>query len=163
MDPNIWGPKLWFVIHTFALNFPKNPSYDDIRTYEEFFNNLKSTIPCYKCKIHYTEELEKNPIINYLTDTETLFKYTVDFHNIVNKRLKKKTYNYNEAYKIYIDAYSKDKKDKIKLKVKIKQKIKKLFYTVFNKKTITIYTVIIIMILLYLYYRKKTFFRVIKV
>ena len=44
MDPTVWGPKLWFVIHTVALNYPDNPSYDDVRNTENFFNghnNLK--------------------------------------------------------------------------------------------------------------------------
>ena len=41
MDPEVWGPKLWFVIHTFALNYPNNPNYEDKRVMEEFFNNLK--------------------------------------------------------------------------------------------------------------------------
>ena len=24
MDPNVWGPKLWFVMHTISLNYPKS-------------------------------------------------------------------------------------------------------------------------------------------
>jgi len=43
MDPKVWGPKLWFVIHTIALNYPDNPSYDQKRIHEDFFNNLVFT------------------------------------------------------------------------------------------------------------------------
>ena len=57
MDPTVWGPKLWFVIHTFALNYPiKIAQPDDIlhRVTSSAFefkgvvatikNRLKSTI-----------------------------------------------------------------------------------------------------------------------
>tara|TARA_B100001093_G_scaffold509521_1_gene573701 strand:+ start:1686 stop:2156 length:471 start_codon:yes stop_codon:yes gene_type:complete len=105
MDPTVWGPKLWFVIHTFALNYPDNPSYEDKRVMEEFFNNLKSTIPCQKCKIHYRQRLQQNPVISYLDNRQSIFKYTVDLHNQVNKSLGKKIYTYDEAVEIYKKAY----------------------------------------------------------
>lgn len=106
MDPTVWGPKLWFVIHTFALNYPDNPTYEDKRVMEEFFNNLKSTIPCHKCRIHYRQNLQNNPIINYLDNKQSLFKFTVDLHNIVNKSLGKKIYSYDEVTQIYKQHYN---------------------------------------------------------
>mgnify|MGYP003325588430 CR=1 FL=1 len=30
MEPTIWGPKLWFVIHTFALNYPDKAETDGV-------------------------------------------------------------------------------------------------------------------------------------
>lgn len=114
MDPTVWGPKLWFVIHTIALNYPNNPTYEDKRVTEEFFNNLKYTIPCGKCKIHYRQRLERNPIINYLDSKESLFRYTIDIHNQVNKSLGKKIYTYDEVVEIYREHYNKEdvKKEK---------------------------------------------------
>lgn len=106
MDPNIWGPKLWFVIHTFALNYPDNPTYEDKRIMEEFFNNLKYSIPCSKCKIHYKQRLEKAPIINFLENKQSLFKFTIDLHNQVNKSLGKKIYSYDEVVQIYKEHYN---------------------------------------------------------
>ncbi len=108
MDPTIWGPKLWFVIHTFALNYPDNPTYEDKRVMEEFFNNLKYSIPCKKCKIHYRQRLERNPIVNYLDNKQSLFKFTIDLHNQVNKSLGKKIYSYDEVVEIYKQHYNPD-------------------------------------------------------
>lgn len=108
MDPTVWGPKLWFVIHTIALNYSDTPTYEDRRVTEEFFNNLKHTIPCHKCKIHYRQRLERNPIINYLDNRESLFRYTIDLHNQVNKSLGKKIYTYDEVVEIYKEFYNKD-------------------------------------------------------
>lgn len=114
MDPIVWGPKLWFVIHTFALNYPDNPTYENKRVMEEFFNNLKHSIPCNKCKIHYTQRLDRNPIINHLDSKQSLFKYTIDLHNQVNKSLGKKIYSYDEVVQIYKEHYNPDlvKKEK---------------------------------------------------
>jgi hypothetical protein len=106
MDPIVWGPKLWFVIHTFALNYPDNPTYEDRRVMEEFFNNLKYSIPCHKCRIHYRQNLQNNPIISYLDNKQSLFKYTVDLHNLVNKSLGKKIYSYDEVTSIYKNHYN---------------------------------------------------------
>ena len=36
MDPTVWGPKLWFFIHTLAFNFPETPSYEQKRAIEDF-------------------------------------------------------------------------------------------------------------------------------
>ena len=107
MDPTIWGPKLWFMIHTIALNYPDNPTYQDRRSYEEFYNSLKFVIPCEKCRIHYTQRLKRMPIINHLDNSNTLFKYTVDLHNQVNKSLNKKIYSYQEVMEIYKNHYNK--------------------------------------------------------
>ena len=106
MDPTVWGPKLWFFIHTIALNFPENPSFDDIKSYETFFENLKYIIPCDKCKLHYSQRLRENPISKYLTDNNSLFIYTIDLHNEVNKSLGKRIYSYEEVSNQYKNYYN---------------------------------------------------------
>jgi hypothetical protein len=105
MDPKVWGPKLWFVIHTLALNYSDNPSYEDKRLHEDFFNNLVFLIPCEKCRIHYRQHINNNPVVNHLKDSNTLFRYTIDLHNEVNKTLNKRTYSYEEAVKFYRIEY----------------------------------------------------------
>ena len=111
MDPTVWGPKLWFVIHTFALNYPDNPTYEDKRVMEEFFNNLKYSIPCNKCRVHYRQRLQRDPIINYLDNRQSLFKYTIDLHNQVNKSLGKKIYSYEEVNNYYLNLYNSGQPD----------------------------------------------------
>jgi hypothetical protein len=105
MDPTIWGPKLWFVIHTLALNYPDNPNYEQKRLHEDFFNSLVFLIPCDKCRVHYRQHINNNPVVNHLKDSNTLFKYTIDLHNVVNKTLNKKQYSYEEAVRFYKIEY----------------------------------------------------------
>jgi len=139
MDPIIWGPKLWFVIHTFALNYPENPTYEDKRLHEDFFNNLVFLIPCNKCRIHYRNHLNKYPVINYLDNSDNLFKYTIKIHNEVNKTLNKRVYSYEEVVKFYRSEYGQTN----------------LSNTIFNKQT-CIYIIIILLIICvsYLLYKK---------
>ena len=147
MDPNVWGPKLWFVIHTMALNYPDNPTYDDKRNYENFFNSLQFVIPCDKCRIHYTERINKNPVINHLENSDSLFRYTIEIHNDVNKSLGKRTYIYDEVIEIYKKHYNQTETSG---------------YKFFNKTNIIIAGVLIIAIMGIIYYRKKYKYRIIK-
>jgi hypothetical protein len=146
MDPIVWGPKLWFFIHTVALNFPNNPSFEEIKNYESFFENLKYIIPCDKCRLHYRQRLSDNPVSKYLTDSNALFIYTIDLHNEVNKSLGKRIYSYEEVAKLYRNHYNSP------------YKLNKIFST----KNIIILVVILIVIGVILYGRTKYKFRIIK-
>ena len=53
-----------------------------------FFRSLGTVIPCYECKKHYLNEIIEYP--PKLETNITLFKWSVDLHNRVNKRLNKK-------------------------------------------------------------------------
>ncbi len=150
MDPTVWGPKLWFFIHTIALNFPDNPSFEDIKNYEMFFENLKYIIPCDSCRLHYTQRLSANPVSKYLTDANTLFIYTIDLHNEVNKSLGKKIYSYEKVANLYKNHYNKSYSFK-----NIKNKI-------FNTRNLIILIVIIVIGVLIKVYRNKYTFRIIK-
>ena len=87
MDPTVWGPKLWFMIHTIAINYPDNPTYQDKRSHEEFYNSLKYVIPCEKCRVHYTQRLKRMPIINHLDNKPTLEFLLESYAEIVYKKL----------------------------------------------------------------------------
>ena len=150
MDPTVWGPKLWFFIHTIALNFPDNPSFEDIKNYEMFFENLKYIIPCETCRMHYTQRLAVNPVSKYLTDANTLFIYTIDLHNEVNKSLGKKIYSYENVAKLYKNHYNKP------------YSVNNIKNKIFNNKNLIILIVIIIFGILIKVYRNKYTFRIIK-
>ena len=148
MDPSIWGPKLWFFIHSLALNFPDNPTYQDIRHFEEFFNSLKFIIPCEKCRMHYKIRLEKAPIVNFLKNSDTLFKYTVDLHNDVNKSLGKRIYSYEEVVKIYQDNYNG------------KIYYKNYFKSIFSRNNIILFIVILLICGGGVYYKTKYIYKI---
>ena len=39
MNPDIWGPKLWFAMHTISLNYPVKPTLHDKKV-NKIFNHF---------------------------------------------------------------------------------------------------------------------------
>lgn len=106
MDPTVWGPKLWFALHTITFVYPKNPTINDKKYYYDFFDNLKNVIPCDLCKQHYKQHLQNNPIMPHLNSQDSLIKWLIHLHNEVNISLGKKVYSYNEVMDIYKIHYN---------------------------------------------------------
>ena len=112
MKPDIWGKHFWYTIHFIALDFPEKPNNEDKRDFQTFFENLHKVIPCYKCSINYVKHLKDRPLENNdLENNETLFRWTVDIHNIVNKNLKKRQMSYDDAWKLYENFNDGEKKN----------------------------------------------------
>ena len=99
MDPTRWGPHLWFYLHTVSFNFPDNPTHLQKTQHLDFYNSLGNTIPCEKCRNHYSAHLQTQP--PRLENRDSIIQWTVDLHNRVNKSLGKREWTYDEA----VDAY----------------------------------------------------------
>ena len=94
-SPEIWGKQAWHFIHMVALTYPIKPTEEDKNKYYNFFSSLQNVLPCPICASHFKDNMEKNPI--NLKNQESLFKWTVDIHNEVNKKNNKKVLSYKEA------------------------------------------------------------------
>lgn len=101
MNPSSWGPSLWKSIHYIALGFPDMPTSTDRENYLKFFKNLGKVLPCYKCSVNYEAHLNELPIESFITNSDMLFKWTVQLHNIVNRDTGKREISLDEAYAIY--------------------------------------------------------------
>ena len=112
MNQNIWGPHLWFSLHTISFNYPTNPTIEDKKNYNFFFTSLKEVIPCSICKKNYIRHLIEHPIDNYLNSKEDLVKWVIDMHNMVNTETGKNNYYYKKIIKMYEDVYKKKLIDK---------------------------------------------------
>ena len=66
MDPEIWGPHAWQFLHSITLSYPDNPTLEDKNNHAQFFNSLKDILPCQKCQDHFTQNLQENPVENYV-------------------------------------------------------------------------------------------------
>jgi hypothetical protein len=97
MEPKVWGKYFWTTLHLAALGYPDVPSAEDKANYKQFFSNFWKVLPCYKCSVNYKRHLQELPIDDYLTDNLSLFQWTVDLHNIVNRELGKNEVSYEEA------------------------------------------------------------------
>jgi hypothetical protein len=108
MQPYLWGKFVWTSIHFISLGYPNEPSAQDKIDYKNYFENLYAVLPCYACSQNYQDHLRELPITDkVLSDTKSLFKWTVQLHNIVNTSLHKKQMSYEEAYQLYTSVYPK--------------------------------------------------------
>lgn len=109
MQPYIWGKYLWTSIHYISLGYPENPTQEEQNDYKEYFENLFKILPCYRCSENYKDHLLKIPMTSQvLQNTKSLFKWTVELHNLVNKSLKKRLLSYEEAYQLYTSVHEKN-------------------------------------------------------
>tara|TARA_B100000131_G_C17938175_1_gene541206 strand:- start:213 stop:626 length:414 start_codon:yes stop_codon:yes gene_type:complete len=103
VSPNEWGPPAWKFIHYISLVYPNNPTELDKKHYTDFFSSLQYVLPCPKCSENYKKHLKIHPLENSLENSDSLFKWTVDIHNEVNKINNKPLYTYDEAYNEYLN------------------------------------------------------------
>jgi len=100
------GKGIWITIHTFA-KFALTE--EQKRSFLTFITTLANNFYCEKCQIHFLKYLETHPIINYWhknidNQGETIsgmFIWSWEFHNEVNKYLKKPLITLNEAFSLY--------------------------------------------------------------
>lgn len=96
-----WGPHTWYGVHYVALGYPQEPCDTDKQNYRAFFENLGNVLPCKRCTAHYNANLARMPLTDeVMKNADSLFRWTVDLHNEVNKQTGKRTYSYEEANEI---------------------------------------------------------------
>lgn len=101
MDPSIWGACLWKALHFIAIGYPKDPTFQDVTAYKEFFENLWKVLPCNSCSVNYRRHLKEIPLDGYLINNHKLFEWTFLIHNKVNEELKKPLLKWSEAVSHY--------------------------------------------------------------
>jgi hypothetical protein len=98
----LWGNSAWTFLHYITFNYPINPSDNEKKNYKKLFKNLKYTLPCDECKIHYKKMIKFFPIDIYLENRWSLIWWLFTIHSIINERLYKKiVYDFNDLLKIY--------------------------------------------------------------
>jgi hypothetical protein len=101
IKPAIWGPHGWKFLHYVSLGYPNSPSYEDKSNYKQFYHSLQHVLPCEKCAMNYKQNLVKLPIDNHLESRDSLVKWVIDIHNLVNNELSKEKVSYEEALSLY--------------------------------------------------------------
>ena len=106
MNPLVWGPPFWFVMHTVSLNYPVQPTYAQRRTHYDFFYNIRNILPCEMCRQHYRTLLKQFPIEPFLDNRDALISWVILIHNQVNVRLGKPTMSKEAVMQKYNKAYT---------------------------------------------------------
>lgn len=87
----IWGPMLWSFLHMVSMNYPVNPTKDDIEHYYTFFTSIQHILPCGPCRRNAQSNLATFPLVReiHMASRLALSRWVFDFHNIVNKMIGK--------------------------------------------------------------------------
>lgn len=103
MDQSIWGPSMWFILHSVGFSYPINPTEEDKQEVYNFFKSLGHVLPCSVCRKHFKRNFEEIPI--KLNNREDLSTWLVDVHNEINGRTGKKTMTLEQVKKLYEQQY----------------------------------------------------------
>lgn len=98
MLPKIWGKSAWDFTHYVTLAYPLEPTDEDQINYYNFFYSLPAILPCKKCGKSLNNHYEILPLTEeILSSRQSLVKWWVDIHNMVNRSIGKKILSYDEA------------------------------------------------------------------
>lgn len=89
-DPRLWGKCGWKFLHYIALGYSNKPTEENKLHYKNFMMNLSNVIPCIECRENFIKHSKKNPIDDYLDNSQKLFQWVVKIQNEVSKTLKRK-------------------------------------------------------------------------
>ena len=90
--PTNFGPYFWSVIHMTALSAETIMTPEKREAYIRFFEAMPDILPCSQCGKHLKDNLVILPV-----DTDDMFRWSVDLHNLVNSQLNKPEIPYEKA------------------------------------------------------------------
>jgi len=95
----IWGNLCWYLFHASVYKL-KDERVDLIPKLIYIFKNVCYNLPCPDCREQSKQILSR---VNFtqIKTKESLVKFLFEYHNIVNKKLKKPQYSRKEHDKLY--------------------------------------------------------------
>lgn len=106
MWPPNWGYYYWLLIHAGAKSYGSRVlSESEKAGVDLFFKSLCLGLPCPSCGLHCSDYVSASPAL--FEYGHTFWRYTVDFHNAVNKRTHKLELSEEEATKCLYDTLTK--------------------------------------------------------
>ena len=105
LDPTVWGPFYWFVLHTIALTYPTNPNETIKKKYYDFIHNIPLFLPVPAIGNKFSELLDKYPVVPYLDSQQSLVKWMHFIHNKINITINLPEITMEEAMVKYYEHY----------------------------------------------------------
>jgi len=122
LDSKVWGPPMWFFLHTTAICYPLHPNAVTKKKIYDFFQNLHLFIPIEPMASNFSKLLDEYPIAPYLDNRESLVRWVWFIHNKINQQLEKPQISLNDFYVKYYESY-KNTNQKMVEYYKIREKI----------------------------------------
>lgn len=99
----IWGNNIWYLFHTISYKI-KEHSFNVIKNdLIEIIKNICNNLPCPECSKDANNIINKINF-NNINNKEDLKLMLFNFHNYVNRKLKKKEFDYKDFDNKYKNA-----------------------------------------------------------
>lgn len=105
LNPKVWGPHYWFVLHTIANTYPLSPNDVTKKKYYDFIQNLPVFLPMNPIGNNFLDLLDQYPVTPYLSSRMSFMKWVNFIFNKINKQLKKKEIDFYEDLEKYYEEY----------------------------------------------------------
>jgi hypothetical protein len=105
LDPKVWGPFYWFVLHTIALTYPLTPNEVTKKKYYDFIQNLPLFLPIPEIGNNFSKLLDDYPVTPYLDSRPSFMKWMHFIHNKINVSLELPEMTMDEAMIAYYEHY----------------------------------------------------------
>jgi hypothetical protein len=103
MSKKDWGNISWILMHSLAQKVTENKFINCKEILIRIIFDICSNLPCPDCREHAIKLL-KTSNIHKISNKIQLISFLCEFHNIVNKKLKKPTKKIEEVEKQYSTA-----------------------------------------------------------
>ena len=100
MSKKDWGNISWILMHSLAQKVIENKFVNCKQILIKIIFDICNNLPCPDCREH-ANKLLKSSNINKVSNKKELISFLCEFHNNVNKKLKKPTKNIEEVEKQY--------------------------------------------------------------
>lgn len=100
MQKSVWGPSVWYLLHTLPYKLKDEYSSETVVLFSHI-NSICSNLPCPDCQEHATKVLSMTNKKVVTASKEALINFLHTFHNMVNKKIKKPEFSreaLNEKY-----------------------------------------------------------------
>ncbi len=109
LDPKIWGGAGWIFSDAICLSYPTNPTEYEKEQYKNLFYAYPIVLPCTKCRYHFEQYLEQNPLDDsILSSKDKLIKWILGARNNVSKINGTKQIKLEEFYNYYNAKFKMD-------------------------------------------------------
>jgi len=105
LEPKVWGPFYWFVLHTIALTYPISPNETTKKKYYDFIQNLPLFLPIPEIGNNFSKLLDDYPVTPYLDSRPSFIKWMHFIHNKINISLDMPEMTMDEAMIAYYEHY----------------------------------------------------------
>tara|TARA_Y100000389_G_scaffold115350_1_gene112427 strand:+ start:878 stop:1324 length:447 start_codon:yes stop_codon:yes gene_type:complete len=105
LDPSVWGPHYWFVLHTIALTFPPWPTDVAKKKYYDLIQNLPLFLPQSESGGGLAAFLDRYPVTPYLDSRDSFRRWVHFLHNKINAAMGRRELGREEADAAYWEHY----------------------------------------------------------